>query len=169
MQSETRKFVLGEISRLAFMITLPQLISAPISVIIIQLLTPANVVLDIMTILDFFVISFPLTLAVATITYMFQSDQANPVGIILIIIGAALLSNWLHSLISSSFPSIDVATAHQRNFDESDLPGSRGIGPLLNTAIRIVGIYWRQFGPVMFIQAVGIGIYVAVRYFKKTS
>jgi hypothetical protein len=167
MTSANLKSWSSEISRLALMVTLPQLIASPVSVILIQLLTPSNVVLDLIEIIDFFVISFPLTLAVAIITDMIRRDETSPAAIIVIIIGAALLSNLLHRFVSGSFPEIPVGAAHRQNFSEDDLPGSRGIGPLLNTALRVIGIYWRQFGPLLFVQSCAIGIYVGLKYFKR--
>ncbi|HLF64743.1 MAG TPA: hypothetical protein VI603_13360 [Saprospiraceae bacterium] len=166
MESETKKYWLNEISRLTWMITLPQTISAPLSVILIELFTPSFVVLDILHILDFFVISFPLTLAVAIITNMVRSDQSNAVLFIVIIVGAGLLSNLLHKFISSSFPPVSIEPIFREATEPDPIYRSRGIGPLLNTAIGIIGIYWRQFGPMMFIQACGIRVYVGIRYFK---
>lgn len=167
MESETKKYGLSEISRLTWMITLPQLISAPLSAILVELFTPSFIVLDILHIIDFFVISFPLTLAVAIITNMIRSDQSNVILFIVIIVGAGLLSNLLHKFVSASFPPVPVEPIFREATEPDPVYRSRGIGPLLNTAIGIIGIYWRQFGPIMFIQAIGIGMYVGIRYFKK--
>jgi hypothetical protein len=158
---------LGEISRLALMVTLPQMISSPVSVIIIELITPSNVVVDVITILDFFIISFPLTLTVAFITYHIKADDFSPALAIILVIGAAFLSNWLHNALSARFPYVDLEGAQRATMRDDELPGSSGIGNMLNMAIRIVGVYWRNFGPVLFIQSLGIGIYIGTKHLYK--
>ncbi len=158
-----------EVERLMWFITIPQIISAPLSVFLIELITPSFLVFDILEILDFLVISFPLTLAVAIITYQVNNNESNIITAIIIIIGAALLSNLFHNLVFAAFPHIDVRGAWIISQPNSDpVYRSNGIGPLLKTAIRILGIYWSQFGIVMCIQALGIGIYAGLRYFRKS-
>ena len=159
-----------EVGRLMWFITIPQVISAPLSVFLIDLISPSFLVFDILEILDFLVISFPLTLAVTIIAYQVKQDEKNIIAFILIIIGAALLSNLFHNLLFAAFPHIDVRGAWMDSVGEPDpVYRSRGIGPLLNTALRIVGIYWRQFGIVMCLQALGIGIYAGLRYFGNSQ
>jgi hypothetical protein len=161
------KTLSSEVGRLMWFITIPQIISAPVSVFIIDMLQPSLVVLDILEIIDFLVISFPLTLAITMITYLVVSDESNAVSFILIVIGAALLSNFFHNALWSSFPEVDVDRIWRANTAPDPIYRSRGIGPMLNTALRILGIYWREFGIVIWLQALGIGIYAGRKYFGR--
>ncbi|HEY3385685.1 MAG TPA: hypothetical protein VGK46_04185 [Saprospiraceae bacterium] len=162
------KSVVDEIGYLSLIISIPQFISAPISLIIFNLLNPIPMPWDIVEILDFLVISFPLTLAIALITYLVRHDENSFVLFVGMLVGAALLSNFLHNALSAAFPSVDVASAYREAFTRpDDLPGSRGSGYLVNFAIKIISLYWEKFGVILFIQSCVIGIYAGMKYFKK--
>lgn len=161
-----------EISRLALFISIPQIISAPLSVAIAQLMGPANIVFDLKEIIDFLVVSFPLTLAIAMITQFAIDRQFHPILVIVSLVVAALLSNLLHSLVRD-IPFVDLkkslyeACPYERDKD-GNIIGTTGIGcKAINWPIGILSIYWKSFGAILFIQALAIGIYIPVRISKK--
>jgi hypothetical protein len=162
--------ILNEIGNLSLIISIPQLISAPLFVILLEVLNPIPDPFDIIEVLDFLVISFPLTLAVALITYFVKTDQDSFIFYVGAIIGAALLSNFLHHLVYSAFPSVDIDSAYRESFSRpDDLPGNRGAGYLVNFAMKLLSLYWEKFGVVMFLQSCAIGIYSGIRYFKTSD
>jgi len=158
--------ILDEIGHLSLIISLPQLISAPLIVILISLFSPIPTPKDIIEILDFLVISFPLTLAVALITLLVRTDQNSFLFYVGAIVGAALLSNFLHGLLSSAFPAVDVSSAYHEAFDPGDLPTRHGAGSFVSFTMNILSLYWKKFGIVLFLQSCVIGIYAGTRYFN---
>src|SRR5438128_7483501 len=96
-----------EVSSLALFISLPQLISAPLMVGLEHLLKPNNIFFELKEILDFLVISFPLTLSIALLFLIIEKGIFNLGYLLLIVGGAALLSNLLHGLVQK-IPSVDV-------------------------------------------------------------
>jgi hypothetical protein len=163
----TFKKIMHEIENLSMIITIPQLISAPISVIILHFLSPGPSPQTVIEVLDFLVISFPLTLAVALITLLLRREESGIVLYIGAVIGAALLSNLLHRIVSSAFPAIDVAGEYNRAFGGGSTYMYHGAGSLISFATKILSLYWKQFGVLMFLQSCVIGIYAGVKYFKK--
>ncbi|HEX5113362.1 MAG TPA: hypothetical protein VFV79_10970 [Saprospiraceae bacterium] len=158
--------VIDEIGHLSLIISLPQLISAPIIVILISLFSPIPTPKDVIEIIDFLVISFPLTVAVALITLLVRTDQNSFLFYIGAIVGAAILSNLLHGLLSTAFPAVDISTAYHEAFDPGDLPTRHGAGTFVAFAMNILSLYWKKFGVILFIQSCVIGIYAGTKYFK---
>jgi hypothetical protein len=153
----------GEISRLAFFISIPHLIASPVSVGISHLLhEPNSVPYDLMEILDFIVISFPLTLSIAILFVIIERGDFNLGWLLIIVGGAALLSNLLHKAVSS-MPSVDVSGSFNEAFDYK---ANRGSSAVFHFVYRIFGIYWRDFGPVLFIQSCCVGLYAGYKYFR---
>jgi len=107
-------------------------------------------------------------LAVALITYLAKTDQDSFILYIGAIVGAALLSNFLHNMLSSAFPAVDIDSAYRESFSRpDDLPGSHGAGYLVKFALKLISLYWEKFGVIMFLQSCAIGIYAGIKYFKK--
>lgn len=152
-----------ELSGLAFFISLPQLIASPIVVGLKHLIYHDSVPFELKEVLDFLLISFPLTLSMATLVVIIQREQFNLFWLLIIVAGAALLSNLLHTIFEE-IPSVDV----KNSFNETFLhPGDTGGGNLLLLWIgKIFGIYWKTFGPILFIQSCCIGIYAGVKFLK---
>lgn len=160
--------ILDEIGNLSLIISIPQLISAPLSVILISILNPIPTPWDVIEVIDFLVISFPLTLAMALITYLVKTDQNSFVFYVGAIVGAALLSNFFHNMLSSAFPAVDVSGAYHEAFTPPDeLPGGHGAGYMVKFALKIISLYWEKFGVIMFIQSCIIGIYAGGKYFRR--
>ncbi|MEI9958951.1 MAG: hypothetical protein WDM90_22155 [Ferruginibacter sp.] len=152
-----------EVSALSFFISLPQLIASPIIVGIQSAVHAQNVVFELKEILDFLVISFPLTLGVAVLFVIIERGEFNLFYMLFAIVGAALLSNLLHYVIEE-MPLIDVGKALNDSYDYKENTGGnitafRWVG-------KIFGIYWKTFGPVLFIQSLCIGIYAGYKYVK---
>ncbi len=140
-----------EISALALFISLRQLIASPIIVGISHLIHPYNVFFDVREILDFLVISFPLTLSIAILFVLILKGKFNMFYLLFAVAGAALLSNLLHWVVGE-IPSVDI----QKTFNSS----------AIIWVIKIFGVYWKTFGPILFIQSCCIGIYAGYKYLK---
>jgi hypothetical protein len=139
----------GEISQLSLFISLPQIIASPIFVGIKHLMYHNVVPFEVKEILDFLLISFPLTLCVAILFVIIVKGKFNLFYMIFAVVGATLLSNLLHKIVSK-FPLVDI----KNSFDSS----------ALTWVYNIFGVYWNTFGPILFIQSCCIGIYAAVKY-----
>ena len=151
-----------EVSALSFFISLPQLIASPI-IVGITSLTHQNIIFELKEILDFLVISFPLTLSIAVLFVIIERGEFNLFYMLLAVVGAALLSNALHWIIGE-MPLVDV----QKTFDESfDYQNTGGNTSAFRWVGKIFSLYWRTFGPVLFIQSCCIGIYAGYRYVKR--
>jgi hypothetical protein len=149
-----------EISALAFFISLPQLIASPIIVGFAHLMQPENILFDLKEILDFLVISFPLTLSIAILFVVIKKGKFNLFYLVFAVAGAALLSNLLHRIIGE-MPFIDV----QRSFNES-VDYKTGNSSAITWVLKIFAVYWKTFGPILFIQSCCIGIYAGYKYVK---
>lgn len=152
-----------EISQLAIFVSIPQIIASPIIEGISHFIYPKNVAFEVMDILDFLVVSFPLTLSVAVITVLIAKGQFNLFSLFIAIVGAALLSNLLHTIIGK-IPSVNIRDSFNETFTD---PANRGSDNLLILWIfKIFGIYWKNSGPLMFIQSCCIGIYAADKFLR---
>jgi hypothetical protein len=154
-----------EVSSLALFISLPQLISAPLMVGLEHLLKPNNIFFELKEILDFLVISFPLTLSIALLFLIIEKGIFNLGYLLLIVGGAALLSNLLHGLVQK-IPSVDVNRTFTETFTRTDIGGNKAVIVFVG---KIFGIYWKIFGPLLFIQSCCIGLYAGYRYVRITD
>jgi hypothetical protein len=152
-----------EISGVALAISLPQIISAPLSVGLAKLMYSQNIAYELKEILDFLLISFPLTFAMAMIASLIKSGEFNIIAMVIVLAIALLLSNLLHKIFGET-PSIDVNQTF--DYSENERAGSNMI---FKWVFRVLGVYWDKFGPILFIQSVAIGIYVGLKYTRKKS
>lgn len=152
-----------EISRLALFISLPQVIASPILVGLKHIVQGDNVVFDVMEIIDFLVISFPLTLGIAILLVVLEKGEFNLVTLLVAIVGAAFLSNLLHTVIGK-IPSVDIKNTFTESFNYNNYRG--GNTTAIIWVIKIFSIYWKSFGPILFIQSCCIGIYAGIKYIK---
>jgi hypothetical protein len=150
----------SEVSRLALFISVPQAIASPIMVAIEHQLHPHNIFFDLKEILDFLVISFPLTLSIALLFIIIEKEQFNLGYLLLIVGGAAFLSNLLHGIVHE-IPSVDVNKTFNETFIRTDVGGNSAVFIFVKA---IFGIYWKIFGPLLFIQSCCIGLYAGYRY-----
>lgn len=146
-----------EISGLALAISLPQLISAPISVGIAKLLYSQNIVYELKEIIEFLLISFPLTFAFAMIVALAKSGELNIISLVVIILIAVSCSNLAHLLFKDA-PSTDLSQTL------NDPDNSGGAAFIFRWIWRLLKLYWVKFGWVLFIQSCGIGVYIGWKY-----
>ncbi|MBK5270110.1 MAG: hypothetical protein JJE22_03765 [Bacteroidia bacterium] len=85
-----------------------------------------------------------------------EKGEFSPGALLLIVGGAALLSNLLHGIVQQ-IPSVDV----NKTFTRTDIGGNSAVFIFVK---KIFGIYWKNFGPVLFIQSCCIGLYAGYRY-----
>ncbi|MFI5133294.1 MAG: hypothetical protein ACHQEB_03105 [Chitinophagales bacterium] len=157
-----------ELSGLALVVTLPQLISSPISVAIASLLhTHSNISFEVKEIIDFLVISFPLTLAIAVIVILINESKITLFSVVLTLIIATLLSNLLHKVVAN-FPGVDLNEAWHNTFSYTDPHNTTG-NPVVNFILAVLGLYWKKFGAILFIQSCIIGIYAGLRFISITE
>jgi hypothetical protein len=149
-----------EVSALALFIAVPQAIASPIIVAIEHSLHPHNTFFDLKEILDFLLISFPLTLSIAILFVIIEKGEFSPGALLLIVGGAALLSNLLHGIVQQ-IPSVDVNKTFNETFTRTDIGGNSAVFIFVK---KIFGIYWKNFGPLLFIQSCCIGLYAGYRY-----
>src|SRR5664279_195073 len=152
-----------ELSGLAFFISLPQLIASPIVLGLQHLMYHDVVPFELKEVLDFLLISFPLTLSVAALVVIIQRGQFNLFSLLIAVAGAALLSNLLHAIFEE-IPSVDVKKSFSETFPNAANSGSGNL--LLLWIGKIFGIYWKTFGPILFIQSCCIGIYAGDKFLK---
>ena len=152
-----------EISRLALFISIRHLIASPISVGISHLLYPHHVLFDVRDILDFLVISFPLTLSIAILFVVIEKGKFNLFYLLFAVAGAALLSNALHWVVAE-IPSVDIQKPFDESFNYDETRG--GNSSAIMWVFKIFGVYWKTFGPILFIQSCCIGIYAGYKYLK---
>jgi hypothetical protein len=162
MATEAHSPLLREISGVALFISLPQLIASPVITGLTHIIHKDNTALDVKEILDFLVISFPLTLSIAVLTVLVQKGQFNLFSLLVAVAGAALLSNLLHQLIGQ-IPSVDLKRSFNESFSYTE--NKYGNSAAINWVVKIFGIYWKSFGPILFIQSCCIGIYAGYRYY----
>lgn len=151
-----------EISGLALFISLPQLIASPIMVGISKLIHPHNMVFDLWEILDFLAISFPLTLSIAILFVVIEKGKFNMFSLVFAVVGAALLSNLLHWVVTK-IPLVGIGNAVNESYSDENRGGNNSAIILVG---KIFGIYWKSFGPIPFIQSCCIGIYGGYKYLK---
>jgi hypothetical protein len=149
-----------EVSSLALFISVPQAIASPIIIAIEHSLHPHNIFFELKEILDFLVISFPLTLSIAVLFVIIEKGDFSPGALLLIVGGAALLSNLLHGIVQQ-IPSVDVNKTFTETFTRTDIGGNSAVFIFVK---KIFGIYWKNFGALLFIQSCCIGLYAGYRY-----
>ena len=152
-----------EISGLALFISIRQLIASPIFAGISHLIYPHHVLFDIREILDFLVISFPLTLSIAILFVVIEKGKFNLFYLIFAVGGAALLSNLLHMIVGE-IPSVDIQKPFEESFNYNENRG--GNSSAIIWVVKIFGVYWKTFGPILFIQSCCIGIYAGYKYLR---
>ncbi|MEO7983841.1 MAG: hypothetical protein ABI688_07150 [Bacteroidota bacterium] len=163
MKSPAHTSLHRELSVLALFIAIPEFIASPVIVGLKHIIHADNIALDIREILDFLVISFPLTLSVAILFVIIEKGKFNLFYLLLAVVGAALLSNLLHMLIGE-IPSVDIKKAFNDSFNYNENRG--GNSAAIRWVIKIFGVYWKTFGPILFIQSCCIGIYAGYKYLK---
>lgn len=144
-----------EISGLAVFISVGQLIASPIMVGISHLIHPYNVLFDVKEILDFLAISFPLTLSIAILFVLILKGKFNLFYLFFAVAGAALLSNLLHWIVGEIL-WVDMNKTFAGTYNSSAIVW----------IYNIFAVYWKTFGPILFIQSCCIGIYAGYRYLK---
>jgi len=148
---------LDDFSHMALVITLPHVTASTLSLFITNQFVPGNIAKDILEVLDFTLTTFPLTLAITLLVSFALDKDLKFSEAIMIIIVAGLLANLLSMII----PSVH----------HTDIPGIFNVstrdakGPLIFVlfAYKLISIWWRDFGPIMFVQSVIIGAYFGYR------
>ncbi len=153
-----------ELSGLAFFVSLPQLIASPIVVGLQHVIYHDVAAFEIKEVLDFLLISFPLTLCVAALVVIIKRGWLNPFSLLLAVFGAALLSNLLHAIIKD-IPFIGFQNTVTETAANPQYAGSSNLIFILIG--KIFGIYWKTFGPILFIQSCCIGIFAGYRFLEK--
>ncbi len=160
-----------EVGNVTWFITVPQLITTPLSVWIIDRIRPDFFEKELLEVLDFLVISFPMTVAIAIIAYLVKSGEADAMKCIMAILGAAFVSNLLHKFVHVNFPEVPLYRAYYdvwpSVYDTEYVFRSQGIVPWVKLAIKMLMIYLQQFGIVICIQALSVGIYGGLRLYAK--
>lgn len=150
-----------ELSGLALFVSLPQLVASPIIVGLKHLLYHDSVAFELKEVLDFLLISFPLTLSVAALVVIIQRGQFNLFSLLIAVVGAALLSNLLHNLISD-IPSVGVKSSLTDTLSNPENSGGNYLA--INWIGKIFGVYWKTFGPILFIQSCCIGFFAGDKF-----
>ena len=151
-----------QLSGLSLIISLPQIIASPISVGLKHLIYHNVIPFEVIEILDFLLISFPLTLCIAVLFVIIEKGKFNLFYMVFAVAGAALLSNLLH-LIVEKIPSVNI----QSSLDTStDYRSNTGSSSAFMWVYNMFAIYWNSFGPIIFIQSCCIGIYAGFKYSK---
>jgi hypothetical protein len=160
MSNSARGLRVNDIGHMALIITLPHIGASTLSSFILGLVNPASIVEDIPTVLNFILISFPLTLATALIVIAIIEKELTFVIFITIIIISGILSNLLALLIPNAvYANHDMMLL----FDQS----SRTVkGPLMFVvyAYKIVSIWWESYTILLFIQSIIIGSWFGYRF-----
>lgn len=120
-----------------------------------------SVEFELKEVLDFLLVSFPLTLSVAALVVIIQREQLNLFSLTIAVVGAALISNLLHALIHY-IPSVDISKPFKETYDHPVNTNDNNSG--LKFIGKIFSIYWKTFGPVLFIQSCCVGIYAGVKF-----
>jgi hypothetical protein len=152
-----------EISSIALFISLPQFIASPIIVGLTHLVHSDDIVFDIREILDFLVVSFPLTLSIGLLFVLIAKGKVNMFTIFAAVVGAALLSNLLHWLVGE-IPAVNVRQTFVESFNYNDSRGANSSA--IQFVLKIFGVYWRSFGPILFVQSCCVGAYAGYRYLR---
>ena len=151
-----------ELSGLSFFISVPQLIASPIVVGLKHLMYHDVAAFEVKEVLDFLLISFPLTLCIAILFVIIEKGKFNLFYMLLAVVGAALLSNLLHKLVGE-IPSVGVKSAFDTTYNSTENSGSSSAFTLV---FKIFKIYWDTFGPILFIQSCCIGIWAGIKFVK---
>jgi hypothetical protein len=151
-----------DISHLALLITLPTVTASTLSSFIIGNLRADSIAHDFLTVLDFTLTSFPLTLSVAILVGMALDNELKFWTSFVVIIVAGLLANLLGMLIHKVHHTDDLGVLFEQSTKEV-----KGLPVLALFAFKIVSVWWRDFGPIMFIQSVIVGAVIAYRLTKK--
>jgi len=149
---------LDDFSRMALVITIPQITSSTISIAVTEQFNKESLPEHILTVLQFTLTTFPLTLAVTLlVSFLLDKDLkfSEAIGIIII---AGLLSNLLSKIIPAVHHTDDIG----KTFTDSTRDAK---GPLVFVlfAYKLINIWWRDFGPIMFVQSLIIGGYFGYR------
>ena len=97
-----------------------------------------NIPFELKEILDFLVISFPLTLSVAVIAVLIAKGKFNLFSLVVAVAGAALLSNLLHRIIGE-FVRVDIGKTITDTFGYEQRYS--GNSTVMMWALRVFGIY----------------------------
>jgi hypothetical protein len=160
MSNNAKGLRLNDIGHMALVITLPHIGASTLSSFILGMINPASIVEDIPTVINFILISFPLTLATALIAIAIIDKELTFVLFITIIILSGILSNLLALLIPNAiYADHDMMLL----FDQS----SRTIkGPFMFVvyAYKIVSIWWESYTILLLIQSIIIGSWFGYRF-----
>ena len=151
-----------ELSGLTFFISLPQLIASPIMVGLKHLMYSDVVPFELKEVLDFLLISFPLTLCIAILFIIIEKGKFNLFYMVFAVVGAALLSNLLHMLVEK-IPSVGIDAAFNTTYNNTANAGSSSAFSLV---FNIFKVYCESFGPILFIQSCCIGIWAGIKLLK---
>ena len=61
-------------------------------------------------------------------------------------------------------PSVDIQKPFEESFNYNENRG--GHSSAIIWVVKIFSVYWKTFGPILFIQSVCIGIFAGYKYFK---
>jgi hypothetical protein len=160
MSNNARGLRLDDIGHMALVITLPHIGASTLSSFIIGLINPASIVEDIPTVINFILISFPLTLATALIVIaIIEKELTIPIFLTIIIV-SGILSNLLALLIPNA-----VYAKHDMwlLFEESSRT-VKGPSMFFLYAYKIVSIWWESYTILLFIQSIIIGSWFGYRF-----
>lgn len=143
---------LDDFSHMALIIAVPHISGSTLSLFITNQFIPGNISEDVLKVIDFTLTTFPLTLAVTLLVSFALDKDLKFLEAIMIIILAGLLANLLSMII----PSVHHTDNMAENFTDSSREAK---GPLIVIlfAYKLINIWWRDFGPIMFVQSVVIG------------
>lgn len=154
-----------DVSRMSLIITLAQVTSSTLNLEITNQFNPGSIPEHFLQVLDLTLTTFPLTLAVTFIaSFALQKDLKFSEAIVVIIV-AGPLSNLLSLII----PNVHHANNIGQSFVDSTRESS---GPLIFVlyAYKLINIWWKDFGPIMFIQSLIIGSIFGYKFsIKKTK
>ncbi len=112
--------------------------------------TRPNPLLDLQTIIDVFVSTFPLTITVAALVLLQKSGNLNVFSGIATVLIPALVASLLH-LGLNRMPALQVSAI------------DTGLGALLNYAGSVVAVYWATYGWLLFLKSCIVGFWLANR------
>lgn len=158
LASGSKGLKLDDFSHMALVISVPHISASTLSLFITNQFIPGNVSEDILKVLDFTLTTFPLTLAVTLLVSFALDKDLKFFEAVIIIIIAGLMANLLSMII----PSVHHTDNMAENFTDSTREAK---GPLIFIlfAYKLITIWWRDFGPIMFVQSVLIGAFFGYR------
>jgi hypothetical protein len=92
-----------------------------------------------------------------------EKGKFNLFYLVFAVAGAALLSNLLHWVIAE-IPSVDINKTFTESFNYNE--NREGSSAAITWVIKIFGVYWKSFGPILFIQSCCIGIFAGYKYLQ---